>query len=198
MQAGGRAAAAPEAASAGVVGAGGSTVAQPRPAAALLHIPRQPFKVQAHPTLSLADTWTMPLASMSKVTSIWGTPRGAGGMPTYGPREKQGAPGLVRMLRRAHPKYQPARPAVAGTVTTAALCVAQLAEAAVWPAQARAGVRTRSNWPSMLLSAAISRSPWNTLMPTCATVGWGVGDQSDTAPGMLFARRMHHVLALAL
>lgn len=32
--------------------------------------------------LSLADTWTMPLASMSKVTSIWGTPRGAGGIPT--------------------------------------------------------------------------------------------------------------------
>ena len=31
--------------------------------------------------LSLAVTCTMPLASMSKVTSIWGTPRGAGGMP---------------------------------------------------------------------------------------------------------------------
>ena len=31
---------------------------------------------------SLADTWTMPLASMSKVTSIWGTPRGAGGRST--------------------------------------------------------------------------------------------------------------------
>mmetsp|Transcript_9053 Transcript_9053/g.37002 ORF Transcript_9053/g.37002 Transcript_9053/m.37002 type:complete len:292 (-) Transcript_9053:979-1854(-) len=31
--------------------------------------------------LSLAETFTMPLASMSKVTSIWGTPRGAGGMP---------------------------------------------------------------------------------------------------------------------
>jgi hypothetical protein len=31
--------------------------------------------------LSLAETWTMPLASMSKVTSICGTPRGAGGMP---------------------------------------------------------------------------------------------------------------------
>ena len=30
---------------------------------------------------SLADTLTMPLASMSKVTSICGTPRGAGGMP---------------------------------------------------------------------------------------------------------------------
>ena len=30
--------------------------------------------------LSLAVTCTMPLASMSKVTSIWGTPRGAGGM----------------------------------------------------------------------------------------------------------------------
>ena len=28
---------------------------------------------------SLADTWTMPLASMSKVTSICGVPRGAGG-----------------------------------------------------------------------------------------------------------------------
>mmetsp|Transcript_4003 Transcript_4003/g.12806 ORF Transcript_4003/g.12806 Transcript_4003/m.12806 type:complete len:446 (+) Transcript_4003:240-1577(+) len=32
--------------------------------------------------LSLADTLTMPLASMSKVTSIWGTPRGAGGRST--------------------------------------------------------------------------------------------------------------------
>lgn len=32
--------------------------------------------------LSLAETWTMPLASMSNVTSIWGTPRGAGGIPT--------------------------------------------------------------------------------------------------------------------
>src|ERR1700743_18498 len=32
--------------------------------------------------LSRADTLTMPLASMSKVTSTWGTPRGAGGMPT--------------------------------------------------------------------------------------------------------------------
>ena len=32
--------------------------------------------------LSLAETLTMPLASMSKVTSICGMPRGAGGMPT--------------------------------------------------------------------------------------------------------------------
>eukprot|EP00123_Amoebidium_parasiticum_P000991 comp11954_c0_seq1/m.6632 comp11954_c0_seq1/g.6632 ORF comp11954_c0_seq1/g.6632 comp11954_c0_seq1/m.6632 type:complete len:148 (+) comp11954_c0_seq1:869-1312(+) len=31
--------------------------------------------------LSMADTLRIPLASMSKVTSIWGTPRGAGGMP---------------------------------------------------------------------------------------------------------------------
>mmetsp|Transcript_14961 Transcript_14961/g.25489 ORF Transcript_14961/g.25489 Transcript_14961/m.25489 type:complete len:305 (-) Transcript_14961:866-1780(-) len=31
---------------------------------------------------SFADTLTMPLASMSKVTSICGMPRGAGGMPT--------------------------------------------------------------------------------------------------------------------
>jgi len=31
---------------------------------------------------SLAETWMMPLASMSKVTSIWGMPRGAGGIPT--------------------------------------------------------------------------------------------------------------------
>ena len=31
--------------------------------------------------LSLAETFTMPLASMSKVTSTWGTPRGAGGRP---------------------------------------------------------------------------------------------------------------------
>jgi hypothetical protein len=30
---------------------------------------------------SMADTLRMPLASMSKVTLIWGTPRGAGGMP---------------------------------------------------------------------------------------------------------------------
>jgi len=32
--------------------------------------------------LSLAVTCRMPLASMSKVTSIWGMPRGAGGMPS--------------------------------------------------------------------------------------------------------------------
>src|SRR5206468_7483103 len=32
--------------------------------------------------LSLAETLTMPLASMSKVTSTCGTPRGAGGKPT--------------------------------------------------------------------------------------------------------------------
>ena len=32
--------------------------------------------------LSFADTCTMPLASMSKVTSICGTPRGAEGMPS--------------------------------------------------------------------------------------------------------------------
>ena len=32
--------------------------------------------------LSLACTFTMPLASMSNVTSICGTPRGAGGMPS--------------------------------------------------------------------------------------------------------------------
>jgi hypothetical protein len=32
--------------------------------------------------LSLADTLTMPLASISKVTSICGIPRGAGGIPT--------------------------------------------------------------------------------------------------------------------
>ena len=31
--------------------------------------------------LSSAPTLRMPLASISKVTSIWGTPRGAGGMP---------------------------------------------------------------------------------------------------------------------
>jgi hypothetical protein len=31
--------------------------------------------------LSLADTCTMPLASMSKVTSICGMPRGAGAIP---------------------------------------------------------------------------------------------------------------------
>ena len=30
--------------------------------------------------LSLADTFTIPFASISKVTSICGTPRGAGGM----------------------------------------------------------------------------------------------------------------------
>ena len=32
--------------------------------------------------MSFADTFTMPLASMSKVTSICGMPRGAGGRPT--------------------------------------------------------------------------------------------------------------------
>src|SRR5208282_4922104 len=32
--------------------------------------------------LSWADTWTIPLASMSKVTSICGIPRGAGGRST--------------------------------------------------------------------------------------------------------------------
>ena len=32
--------------------------------------------------LSLAVTLRIPLASMSKVTSICGTPRGAGGMPS--------------------------------------------------------------------------------------------------------------------
>lgn len=31
--------------------------------------------------LSAAETFRIPLASMSKVTSIWGTPRGAGGIP---------------------------------------------------------------------------------------------------------------------
>ncbi|RNA39294.1 hypothetical protein BpHYR1_005079 [Brachionus plicatilis] len=31
--------------------------------------------------LSMADTFKIPLASMSNVTSIWGTPRGAGGIP---------------------------------------------------------------------------------------------------------------------
>lgn len=31
--------------------------------------------------ISLADTFRMPLASRSNVTSIFGTPRGAGGMP---------------------------------------------------------------------------------------------------------------------
>ena len=37
---------------------------------------------------SLAETWTMPLASMSKVTSTWGMPRGAGGMPTRSNRPR--------------------------------------------------------------------------------------------------------------
>ena len=31
---------------------------------------------------SLADTFTIPLASISKVTSIWGIPRGAGAIPS--------------------------------------------------------------------------------------------------------------------
>merc|ERR1719507_262019 len=31
--------------------------------------------------LSAADTFRIPFASMSKVTSIWGTPLGAGGIP---------------------------------------------------------------------------------------------------------------------
>jgi hypothetical protein len=45
--------------------------------------------------MSLADTLTIPLASMSKVTSICGTPRGAGGMPTSWNRPS------VRLSRRA-------------------------------------------------------------------------------------------------
>jgi hypothetical protein len=32
--------------------------------------------------LSVAVTDRMPFASMSNLTSIWGTPRGAGGMPS--------------------------------------------------------------------------------------------------------------------
>ena len=32
--------------------------------------------------LSRAETFRIPLASISKVTSIWGTPLGAGGMPS--------------------------------------------------------------------------------------------------------------------
>jgi len=35
--------------------------------------------------LSLAEMFTIPLASISKVTSIYGTPLGAGGIP---PRSK--------------------------------------------------------------------------------------------------------------
>ena len=38
--------------------------------------------------LSFADTWTIPLASISKVTSICGIPRGAGGIPTKSNRPK--------------------------------------------------------------------------------------------------------------
>ncbi len=37
---------------------------------------------------SLADTLTMPFRSTSKLTSIWGTPRGAGGMPVSWKRPK--------------------------------------------------------------------------------------------------------------
>ena len=32
--------------------------------------------------LSLAETFRIPLASMSNATSIWGSPRGAGRMPS--------------------------------------------------------------------------------------------------------------------
>lgn len=31
---------------------------------------------------SFAETWTIPLASISNVTSIWGTPLGAAGIPS--------------------------------------------------------------------------------------------------------------------
>jgi hypothetical protein len=47
---------------------------------------------------SLAETLTMPLASMSKVTSICGTPRGAGGMPT---RWKRPSVRLSRAISRS-------------------------------------------------------------------------------------------------
>jgi hypothetical protein len=44
---------------------------------------------------SSADTLSMPLASMSKVTSICGTPRGIGGMP-----ERLDSPSLLLSLVR--------------------------------------------------------------------------------------------------
>jgi hypothetical protein len=40
-----------------------------------------PKDFQAGLEIREMDTWRMPLASISKVTSICGTPRGAGGMP---------------------------------------------------------------------------------------------------------------------
>jgi len=47
---------------------------------------------------SFADTLTMPLASMSKVTSICGTPRGAAGSPT---RWKRPSVRLSRAMGRS-------------------------------------------------------------------------------------------------
>ena len=52
-----------------------SSLARPLPAVIVIFCSRPV-------PLSLADTCTTPLASMSKVTSICGTPRGAGGMPS--------------------------------------------------------------------------------------------------------------------
>src|SRR5215471_13692505 len=48
---------------------------------------------------SFACTLTMPLASMSNVTSICGTPRGAGGKPT---RWKRPRVRLARALEHVH------------------------------------------------------------------------------------------------
>jgi hypothetical protein len=39
--------------------------------------------------MSRAETLTMPFESMANVTSIWGTPRGAGGMPTSSKRPSE-------------------------------------------------------------------------------------------------------------
>ncbi len=45
--------------------------------------------------LSVAFTDRMPLASMSKVTSTWGMPRGAGGIPSRMKRPRVRLPAAI-------------------------------------------------------------------------------------------------------
>lgn len=46
---------------------------------------------------SLADTLTMPFASISNVTSICGTPRGAGGIPTFNEIDEENMKTVYRL-----------------------------------------------------------------------------------------------------
>ena len=86
-------------------------------------------------TLSRAFTLTMPLASMSKVTSIWGMPRGAGGMPTCTAGYTALSPAMLTawrypcsfslhiilptmQLQLAQAKQQPAGPGTADSIAT--------------------------------------------------------------------------------